>query len=112
MTPKPLQILKKGLKKLSERIKDRKNELTAKLADTESISPSDKEWLDNEGNTVDEQRVVETLEMASDYERGVERLEEKDKGIVQKLREWGGDSSLIAGNKRKRMAQYSDLVHY
>ena len=43
MAPKPLDILKKGLKRLSERIKDRKNKLTTRLACAESISPSDEE---------------------------------------------------------------------
>ena len=42
-----------------------------KLSQKESISSADERWLDNEGNIVDEQRVLDDLEAASDYERGV-----------------------------------------
>ena len=98
-----LETLKKGLAKFKDTIKTRKNELVSKLARAESITSSDECWLDNEANTVDEQRVLETLESASDYERGVERLDEDGKAIVKKLREWAGELAKIAGNKRKRM---------
>jgi hypothetical protein len=54
-------------------------------------------WLDREGNTVDEQRVIEILEAASDYERGVEGLDEPGKAIVKKLREWAGDLAKLQG---------------
>jgi len=59
-------------------------------------------WLDHEANTVDEQRVIETLEAASDYECGVEGLDEPGKAIVKKLREWAGDLAKVAGEKWKR----------
>ena len=102
MAPKPLEVLKKGLAKFTETIKTRKKELSAKLARAETISSSDEHWLDNEGNTVDEQHVLDTLESASDYERGIERLDENGKAIVKKLREWAGDLAKVTGNKRKR----------
>ena len=54
MSPKPLDALKKGLAKFSKQIKDRKNELNAKLLRRETISAADEEWLDHEANTVDE----------------------------------------------------------
>jgi len=60
MTLKPLDVLKKGLSKITQSFKVRKDELNAKLARKESISPSDEYWLDHEANTVDEQRVIET----------------------------------------------------
>jgi hypothetical protein len=76
MTQKSPDVLvtKKGLSKVTHSLKVRKGELNAKLArkPEESISSSDRHWLDHEGNTVDERRVIETLEIASDYERGVE----------------------------------------
>jgi hypothetical protein len=103
MSLKPLEILKKGFTQLSNKIKDRKNELNAKLARKEAISSSEEEWLDNEGNTVDEQRVLDILELAPDYEKGVEQLDYKGKAIVQKLRELAGDVAKVTGNKRKRM---------
>ena len=102
MAPKPLKILKKGLVKFTEAIKTRKTKLSEKLARAETISSSDEHWLDNEGNTVDEQRVFDTLESASDYERGIERLDENGKAIVKKLREWAGDLAKVPGNKWKR----------
>jgi predicted RNase H-like nuclease (RuvC/YqgF family) len=102
MTLKPLDVLKKGLSKITQNFKGRKDELKAKLARKESISSSDERWLDHEGNTVDEQRVIDTLEAASDYERGLERLDEPGKAIVKKLREWAGDLAKVAVKKRKR----------
>ena len=73
---KPLDILKKGLAKLKKTFKAKKEHLEAKLSRQESISSSDERWLDNEGNTVDEQRVIDTLESSSNYERGLENLDE------------------------------------
>ena len=93
MAPRPLDILKKGLAKFTTSIKARKDVLTTKLAKKEPIPPSDEEWLDNEANVIDEERVLEALEAASDYERGVAKLDDTGKPIVQKLREWAGDLS-------------------
>lgn len=101
MTPKPLEVLKKGLAKFTETIKTHKKELSAKLARAETISSSDEHWLDNEGNTVNKQRVLDTLESASDYEQGISRLDENGKAIVKKLREWAGDLAKVTGNKQK-----------
>jgi hypothetical protein len=102
MTLKPLDVLKKGLSKVTQGFKVRRDELNVKLARKESISSSDEYWLDHEGNTVDEQCVIDTLEAASDYERGVERLDEPGKAIVTKLRELASGLAKVAGNKRKR----------
>ena len=106
MPPKLLEVLKKGLAKFTETIKTREKELSAKLARAETISSSDEHWLDNEGNTVDKQHVLDTLESASDYERGIEWLDENGKAIVKKLKEWGGDLAKVTGNKRKHMSFY------
>ena len=70
MAARPLEILKRGLAKFSKTIKDRKEDLNAKLQRKESISSADEHWLDHEANTVDEQCVIENLEAASDYEQG------------------------------------------
>lgn len=109
MPPKPLDSLKKGLAKFSKQIKDRKDELNVKLHRKETISSADEEWLDHEANTVDEQRVLDELEAASDYERGLERLGEDGKAIVMKLREWAGELVKVAGNKRRRMILFVPL---
>jgi hypothetical protein len=71
MAPKPLDILKRGLTKFSEKIKACKDDLCAKLSRRETISSADEWWLDHKANTVDEQRVLDVLEAASDYERGL-----------------------------------------
>ena len=44
MAPKPLDVLKKGLAKFSNCIKDRKDELTTKLSRKETISSADEKW--------------------------------------------------------------------
>jgi hypothetical protein len=107
MTSKPLDILKKGLVKLKESLKTKKEQLETKLARKESISSSDERWLDYEANTIDEQRVLDTLESSSDYERGLEHLDEAGKAIVKKLREWAGDLTKTVEKKRKRTVTHS-----
>jgi hypothetical protein len=103
MSPKPLEILKQGFRKFSQKIKKKKDELNAKLSRRETISSADENWLDNEANNVDEQHVLEHLESASDYERGVARLDDNGKAVVKRLKEWAGElPAKPAGNKRKR----------
>jgi hypothetical protein len=100
--PKQLEILKKGLAKYTAKIKTRKEDLSAKLARAETISSLDEHWLNNEANTIDEERVLDALASASDYKRALEQLDGDEKAIVKKLREWVGDLVMIAGNKQKR----------
>ena len=57
MASKPLDILKKGLAKLKNSCKAKKEQLEAALSRKETISSSNEQWLDNEGNTIDEQRL-------------------------------------------------------
>jgi hypothetical protein len=102
MAPKSLEILKKGLARFKEKIKTRKKDLETKLAKAETISSLDEHWLDHEANTVDEEHIINTLESASNYEQGLEHLDEAGKAIVKKLREWAGDLAKVAGKKRKR----------
>ena len=64
MAPIPLEILKKGFTKYSQKIHERKNQLITKLSRHEILSPDDEEWLDHEGNTAEEQRVLDNLEAA------------------------------------------------
>jgi hypothetical protein len=99
MVSKPLDVLKKGLDKFSKKIKTRKEALTLRLSRMESISEADEhwQWLDHEANTVDEERVLHDLETASNYKRGLEKLDEDGEAIVKKLREWVGDIMKVAG---------------
>ncbi|KAI6115883.1 hypothetical protein F5141DRAFT_1212471 [Pisolithus sp. B1] len=62
---KLFNILKKGLTKLWDQIQDRKAKLTTKLKAGQPISEVDQEWLDGDGNLVDEEQVVEGLDNAS-----------------------------------------------
>ena len=88
--------------RISKKIKARKDKLTDMLARNEKISDDDENWLDHEANTIDEQRVLDILEAASDYEKEVEKLDANSKGIVKKLREWAGDTNKVASLKRQR----------
>ena len=98
----PLSVLRKGLDTLRRQVQTWKASLEAKLRQKEKLTDADEHWLDNDGNVVNEQCVLETLEAASDYERGFEKLDEADKGVVRWLRELAGDlSSKVVGNKRK-----------
>jgi len=98
-----LNILKKGLEKLKNAVKDRKQKLEVSLAEKRAISTVDKQWLDNEANTVDEKHIINMLEDASDYERGVAKLDDKVKAVVMKLKEWaGGIAHKVADALRKR----------
>src|SRR5271168_3679200 len=112
MTLKALDILKKGFSKFTKTIKACRDELNTKLARKETISSADEHWLDHEANTIDKQCVLETLESASDYDRGFDRLDEKGKAIVKTLREWAGDLAKAAGKKRKHTAFFLDGVRH
>lgn len=103
MVSKPLEVLKRGLKALQTQFKTKKLDLEARLAEKRSISSQEERWLDGEANLVDELQVVEALENASDYERGLERLDHTQKGVVSRLRQAAGDVMRVVGKKRKRM---------
>jgi len=101
MAPNSLNILQKGLKVLTDHVKTKKQVLEAQLAERKPISPEDEQWLDYEANLVDELQVLEALEDASSYEEGFAKLNEDQKGLVQRLREAAGDLSNPVGKKRK-----------
>ena len=104
MSPNPLELLKRGFSKFIGKIKKRKDILNVKLSRGEAISSSDEQWLDNEGNTVDEERILEALESAPDYNRAVAELDGNGQEVVRKLKEWAGHSASVAkvaGNKWK-----------
>jgi hypothetical protein len=103
----PITVLKKGLDKLKQKVQIRKADIEARPQKEERLTDVDEEWLDNDGNIIQAQCVFEILEAASDYELEYERLDENGKGIVQRLRELGGDHvNKIIGNKRKRMDDF------
>ena len=92
MALKPIKILKKGLSKLTKKIKDCRDELNTKfLAWKETILSLDEHWLDNEANTVGEQHVIDTLESTSDYEWAFQCLNENGK-MTEKTEGPGGQA--------------------
>ncbi|KAG6860392.1 hypothetical protein C0995_011742 [Termitomyces sp. Mi166 len=101
---KLLKVLKKGLKTLQNKVKAKKEHLQAQLTAQKSISLKDEAWLDQNGNLVDFMRVVDTLETASDYEKGLTKLDEQQQGLVRKLREAAGDLVKVIGKKHKHTA--------
>lgn len=102
---KPIEVLKKGLAKLHNQIRERKAKLEIELKASRPISEIDQDWLDGDGNLVNEERVVETLDNASDYEQGFNRLGLEEKSIVQKLQKLaGGQNGDVTSKKRKRKA--------
>ena len=105
VTMKQVDILKKGLKNLQDQISDRKWQLKADLKANWPISEADEEWLDNAGNLVDHELVVQELEMSSDYEAAYEALDLQHISIVQKLQKlaMSGEKSVVPSKKRKRM---------
>ena len=90
MAPSPLEALKQGYEKLKKQFGHRKKVLEECLANQEWIPDDAEEWLDNEANLVDEQRVLEDLEAASDYEHGVSRLDMKRKAAWARMQELAG----------------------
>jgi hypothetical protein len=100
---KPLDILKVGLLALRKIMESRKRKLEANLQANQSISESDEAWLDGAGNLVDEEHVIDVLENASNYERGLERLNITDRAIVQNLQTLGTGDKTASSKKQKRM---------
>lgn len=97
-----LQLLKRGYEKLKAKVKPRADSIQTKLKKRQSISSEDERWLDSEGNIVDEDRVMAILDGASDCDRAIGKLSEKDKTVAEKLKQLAGQVSAV-GNKRKRM---------
>jgi hypothetical protein len=86
MTSKPLDTLKKGLATLQQHISAKRDALTAHLKNWQPISEADETWLaKGEGNTVDEERILDLLERAPDYEQGPWQLSLQDKLVVENL---------------------------
>ena len=107
---KPIKILKKGLTKLQNQIEDQKTRLEGKLRACQPILDSDQEWLDNDGNLMDEEQVVDALDHASNYKQGLERLNSHDRAVVDKLQSLAG--SCAPSKKCKHMAFLNLLMMY
>ena len=82
---KPIDTLKNGLEILHNQICDHKASLEAALKANEPISMADEEWLDNSANLADEERLVNELDSAANYESTLERLNLQYRLTVEKL---------------------------
>ena len=60
--------------------------------------------MDGEGNPVDEERVIDLLENASDYDQGFAGLCKMDKNVVQRLKILANAIAAPVGKKRKCMS--------
>ena len=98
---KPIKTIKKGLNILKEQTHKQRTKLQADLQAKKKLSEQDKQWLDTEGNLVDEECVVDLLERASDYKRGLAQLDSNDKSVIQKLHDLANASSKEPGKKCK-----------
>lgn len=109
IAPAPLAVLKKGLDNIRKQFNERRIQLQNRLNKKEKISDEDERWLDGEGNLVDEQQVIDELETASDYERGLGRMDEGKKSIVQRLIQLSKVKSAVEpqlpSKKRKRKSR-------
>ncbi|KAG6375671.1 hypothetical protein JVT61DRAFT_3244 [Boletus reticuloceps] len=108
---KPIDKLKKGLKKLQDETRARKAVLVLALNSNQAISQVDEDWLDHAGNLVDEERVVDELDKALDYESTFEGLDPQDKLIAEKLAKLaaGNEGSVDPPKKRKRMVSMAKI---
>ena len=102
ITPRTLDILKKGLAALEKQVKEKHSQLASRISAGQPISAEEEEWLDNGGNLVDEVHAVDTLEKASNYEKAYNGLDDKYKAALLRLQKLAkGVKVAVAGNKRK-----------
>jgi hypothetical protein len=104
-----LGILLRGLQKLKKDVEERRERLQKELKAKQKISEEDEAWLDGAGNLVDEERVIQLLKDAADYEKGLEQLSNGDRDVVERLKALGDSGGRaegpgVAGKKRKRTA--------
>ncbi|KAF8416911.1 hypothetical protein L210DRAFT_793783, partial [Boletus edulis BED1] len=108
-------------KKLQDQTRDRKVSLEAALRGNQPISEADEDWLDNSGNLVDEECLIEKLAVAQDYEMAITSLDSQEQSMIQRLKEAAGwdvvpskkrklsGANSVADGERKR-AQPQELV--
>jgi hypothetical protein len=102
-----LQVLKGGLSKLKETVKERKESLLSRLQKQQTISSKDEAWLDQEANLVDEEALVDALEKASDYECALSKLDPKQRPLFERLMELGGGIKDVAMAKKRKCESLS-----
>jgi hypothetical protein len=108
-----LARLKSGLSALKKTVQKWRDALTERLKKEEKLSEAEEAWLDNDANHVEEDALMDKLENASDFERGLSRLDSREAGLVEKLKELAGDFGQQVvdkvSNKRKSACFPSSL---
>ena len=84
-----LTILKAGLAALKSKAEICKNDLLNRLKAQVKISAADETWLDQEGNYVDEEALLNTLGAASSFEHALTLLNPGEKKVLDGLIEAG-----------------------
>ncbi|KAF5380730.1 hypothetical protein D9757_007081 [Collybiopsis confluens] len=70
-----------------------------RVMQNQELTEEEETWLDTEGNLVDEVKLIDELEKASDYEGEIESLDATKRAIIARLREQAGVKTV--GNKHK-----------
>jgi hypothetical protein len=104
-----LETLRAGHARLKDSVKIRRNDLAERLQKKETISDADSTWLNNQANQVDKDAPIDTLDNASDFERGVSCLNSKQKGLYQTLNALGAVGSI--SNKQKSVSHSVHLSY-
>lgn len=96
---------KKGSQNSKTVSRPEKKNLLACLQKKEKISDADEQWLDHDTNLVNKEAIIDALEKASDYKRGLTRLTPHQKGLVQMLKDLGNGvkQAALPSNKHKHM---------
>ena len=93
-----LAILKAGLAALKSKAEIRKNDLLNRLNAQEKISAADKTWLDQEGDYVDEEALLNTLGAAFNFEHVLTLLNPGEKKVLDSLVETGKKGMSISSS--------------
>jgi hypothetical protein len=99
-----------GLQIIQSQVQDRKLRLMTDMRAGKELTESEEEWLDHAGNLVDEERIVELLKNASDYQKAFECLNKEDKGVVERLQALGSKGKAVISKKRRRMNPHLNLI--
>ena len=100
-----LVTLKNGLRRLQGISQKRKDSLQERLARSEKISAKDETWLDNAGNYIDEQALLDVLAAASDFDGKMKNLTPEQSTLVDQMTKAAYDGvpdSDGVSKKRKR----------
>jgi hypothetical protein len=65
--------------------------------------------LNGAANHIDEERVIERLETASDYEREFGRLDMKELGVVEHLKQFAEGAAVDVATKKRKSACFSSF---